>query len=210
MHQRQGPIDAYLEHPIWVALADYSIGPNDPTMNFATRLAIQNRWSRDYAARAIEEYKRFCFLAVTAGHFVAPPNAIDQVWHLHLTYSRDYWERFCPTVLGRALHHDPSEGGADHRDRHSAHYAATLMSYEHTFGRPAPVDFWPREWKPPRSPKPEDSHRAVKRWSLRGEGRRTNKLTDWIDSFTENVCEWIDVWGGDGAGCGGGCGGCGG
>jgi hypothetical protein len=209
MHEREGPIAAYLEHPIWVALADYTIGPNDPTMQFATRLAIQNGWTRTYAARAIEEYKRFCFLAVTAGHFVAPSNAIDQVWHLHLAYSRDYWERFCPSVLGRALHHEPSEGGADHRHRHFAHYAATLVSYEHSFGRPAPVDFWPREWNSPRSRKPKDLDRAVKRCSPRDEGRQTSKLSHLIDCFTETVCDWIDVWG-DGGGCGGGCGGCGG
>jgi hypothetical protein len=90
----------------------------------------------------IEEYKRFAFLAVVADHQVTPCDAVDQAWHLHLTYTRDYWERFCPEVLGRSLHHGPTAGGAAEAQRYFEQYAATLKSYEAVFG-PAPADLWP-------------------------------------------------------------------
>ena len=121
--------------------------PRTRRCRFAARLARENGWSAAHAARVIEEYKRFCFLAATAGHAVTPSHAVDQAWHLHLTYSRDYWERFCPAVLGRALHHDPTHGGPVERHRHFRQYAETLKSYERAFGQGAPEDFWPRSDK---------------------------------------------------------------
>lgn len=130
-------------HPVWEALSRYTIGPVDAALPFAARLARENGWRPAHAARAIEEYRRFCFLAVTADHPVTPSDAVDQVWHLHLTYSRDYWERFCPDILGRPLHHGPTAGGADEHRRHVEQYARTLRSYERAFGRSAPADLWP-------------------------------------------------------------------
>jgi hypothetical protein len=143
MRETKRPAASFHEHPIWVALSDYSIGPDDAALGFADRLARENGWTKAHAARVVGEYKRFCFLAATSGHEVTPPDAVDQAWHLHLTYSRDYWERFCPDVLGNPLHHGPTAGGADERHRHFEQYAATLQSYEHVFGEPPPADLWP-------------------------------------------------------------------
>lgn len=134
---------SFTGHPIWVALSRYTIGPDDAALPFAARLARENGWTRDHAARVIEEYKRFCFLAATAGHEVTPSDAVDQVWHLHLTYSRDYWELFCPNVLGRPLHHGPTAGGTEERQRYFEQYAQTLKRYEQVFGESAPADLWP-------------------------------------------------------------------
>ncbi|MEZ0241902.1 MAG: hypothetical protein ACAH11_00895 [Sphingomonas sp.] len=130
-------------HPVWLALSYYSIGPEDAELGFANRLARENGWRTDHAERVIEEYKRFAFLAVTAGQEVTPSDAVDQAWHLHLTYTRDYWDRFCPEVLGCKLHHGPTAGGGGERQRHFEQYAATLKAYEAAFGSPAPADLWP-------------------------------------------------------------------
>jgi len=130
------------EDPRWQALERYVIGPPDAAFSFAARLARENRWSDDFAKRVLDEYKRFCFLAVTAGHEVTPSDAVDQAWHLHLTYSRDYWDRFCPGVLSMPLHHGPTAGGPAERDRYFEQYAQTLKSYEAAFG-PPPAEIWP-------------------------------------------------------------------
>ncbi len=138
------PSASYLDHPVWVALSSYSIGPDDAKLSFAGRLARENGWSDTYTVRVIEEYKRFCFLAVVAGHPVTPSDAVDQAWHLHLTYTRDYWERFCPLVLGRSLHHGPTAGGSDEQHRFFQQYAETLQSYFRVFAENAPSDLWPK------------------------------------------------------------------
>lgn len=90
----------------------------------------------------IEEYRRFAFLAVAAGHPVSPSDAVDQVWHLHLLYTRNYWGEFCPRVLGTTLHHGPAQGGAQEQEKFSDWYAKTLSSYRTFFGEP-PADIWP-------------------------------------------------------------------
>ncbi|WP_294017673.1 hypothetical protein [Sphingomonas sp.] len=106
-------------------------------------MARENGWSAATAEQVIEEYRRFAFLAVTGDAPATPSDAVDQAWHLHLTYTRDYWERFCPDVLGRALHHGPTAGGADEHRRYYRQYADTLARYEAVFGEAPPSDIWP-------------------------------------------------------------------
>jgi len=137
-----GPHEPYADHPVWKALSHYTIGPEDAALPFVVRLARENGWRPAHAERVLEEYRRFCFLAVTSGHVVTPSDAVDQAWHLHLTYTRDYWERFCPQILGRPLHHGPTAGGSAEQHRFFQHYAETLRSYERVFDSP-PADLWP-------------------------------------------------------------------
>lgn len=131
------------DETLWQRIADHHIGPADASLSFAARLARENRWTPAHAERVIGEYKRFCYLAMTAGHEVTPSDAVDQAWHLHLTYSRDYWQTFCREVLGRDLHHGPTQGGTVERDRYYRQYAATLAAYETAFGHAPPADIWP-------------------------------------------------------------------
>ena len=128
---------------LWQRIADHHIGPADASLSFTARLARENRWSLAHAERVIGEYQRFCYLAVTAGHEVTPSDAVDQAWHLHLTYSRDYWQIFCPEVLRADLHHGPTKGGGAERGRFYQQYAATLAAYEAAFGQIPPADIWP-------------------------------------------------------------------
>lgn len=72
---------------LWRRIAAYHIGPADAWLTFAARLARENHWSLAEAELVIEGYRRFCYLAVTAGHEVTPSDAVDQAWHLHITYS---------------------------------------------------------------------------------------------------------------------------
>lgn len=134
---------SFHEDPLWVALLHYSIGPADAALPFVARLARENGWNRAEAERVVGEYKRFCYLAVRAGHPVTPSDSVDQAWHLHLAYSRDYWERFCPQVLGRPLHHGPTAGGGEQARLYYDQYAETLKSYERIFGEVPPAGIWP-------------------------------------------------------------------
>ncbi len=124
-------------------LNHFNLDAPDATFPFSSRLAKENQWSPAYARRVIEEYKRFAFLAVAAGHPVSPSEDVDQAWHLHLTYSQNYWRVFCPDVLQKPFHHSPTKGGANEHSKFNDWYARTLASYEHFFGEPPPADIWP-------------------------------------------------------------------
>src|SRR6266481_5856255 len=121
----------------------FQLDSSEAALPFSARLARENNWPLGYAQRVITEYKRFTFLAVAAGHPVSPSEDVDQAWHLHLTYSQSYWKVFCPEVLGKPLHHQPTQGGETERDKFNDWYARTLESYEAFFGGPTPGDIWP-------------------------------------------------------------------
>lgn len=97
---------------------------------------------RKYARDVVDEYRRFLFLSVAAGHTVTPSEAVDQAWHLHLTYTDSYWNDLCPHVLGKPLHHGPTRGGVHEQHAFISLYGETLASYERLFGYAPPSEIW--------------------------------------------------------------------
>ena len=119
-----------------------SPGAPPPEFTFTQRLARENGWSEAFAARVIREYKRFVALCMLAGHPCTPSEHVDQAWHLHLTFTRSYWEHMCQGVLGRPLHHNPTKGGDAEQDKFDDWYARTLESYRSLFNEEPPADIW--------------------------------------------------------------------
>ncbi|MEX0866361.1 MAG: hypothetical protein WD030_03315, partial [Pirellulales bacterium] len=72
---------------LWQKLERFAFDEPGAASPFSARLAKEHDWSRPFAAAVIEEYRRFVFLCCVAGHPVCPSEQVDQVWHLHLTYS---------------------------------------------------------------------------------------------------------------------------
>lgn len=128
---------------LWEAIRTFDIDGEPRALTFAARLARENGWSVGFAERVVLEYKRFVFLAVTGTSQVTPSDQVDQAWHLHLTYTRSYWERFCGEVLRRPLHHEPTKGGPEEGARFDEQYRHTLARYEQAFGASPPADVWP-------------------------------------------------------------------
>ncbi len=129
------------QHALWQRLLAHPF-QSDDTLDFTARLMRDQAWTRDFALRAIDEYRRFCFLCVLSDDPITPSEAVDEVWHLHLLYTWDYWKVYCPTVLRRPLHHGPTRGGRAEQARFHEQYANTLALYERHFGSP-PTDLWP-------------------------------------------------------------------
>ncbi|HAZ44167.1 MAG TPA: TIGR04222 domain-containing membrane protein [Cyanobacteria bacterium UBA11369] len=128
---------------LYQRLQAFSLDAADASLPFSKRLARDNGWTIEYARRVIDEYKKFMFLAVLAGHPVTPSDQVDQAWHLHLLYTRSYWEEFCPNILQTPMHHGPTQGGIKERRKFDNWYNKTLASYEQFFQQSPPVDIWP-------------------------------------------------------------------
>ncbi|MGE3245365.1 MAG: hypothetical protein AB7F96_08165 [Beijerinckiaceae bacterium] len=124
-------------------LARFSFDDPQASLPFSARLARDMCWPQDFTSRAIEEYRRFLYLACSAGHIVTPSEEVDAVWHMHMTYTRSYWQALCRDTLGRELHHQPTEGGLAETAKYRALYAQTLASYRRAFGEEPPCDIWP-------------------------------------------------------------------
>ena len=121
------PVDGAISIDDHRALLAITIGPQQADLSFEQRLAHEQGWALGFAKRAVQEYLRFAYLCVHAGP-CTPSVEVDQVWHLHLTYSRDYWGPFTE-MLGKELHHGPTEGGEAEDTRYEAQYASTLAAY---------------------------------------------------------------------------------
>jgi hypothetical protein len=131
------------QHERWAKIRAFEIGDPSWALSFEARLARENAWDRAFAARVVAEYKRFVFLMVEAGHPVTPSDEVDQAWHLHMVYTRSYWDEMCTGLLGRPLHHGPTKGGRTEGAKFEDWYARTLASYTRLFGERPPADIWP-------------------------------------------------------------------
>lgn len=121
----------------------HNLDAADATFPFSQRLARDNGWSLKFAQQVIEDYKKFVYLCCVSETRLTPSDAVDQAWHLHLTYSYDYWEVFCHDVLGRKLHHGPTKGGEAQDRTFRTAYQATLDLYGTEFGHSPPIAIWP-------------------------------------------------------------------
>jgi len=146
------------------ALEEFEFDQSGSAGAFAARLAREQGWTPEYTRRTVDEYRRFLYLAVTGEGAATPSQAVDEVWHLHLLYTRSYWDELCPKVLGRPLHHDPSSGGAAEEGRYAKQYNATLESYRREFGAVPPPDIWIQDSTLPARPLALPS---LSRWLLR-------------------------------------------
>lgn len=96
---------------LWNRIQAFQLDDTNAAFQFSHRLAAENGWNRTYTFRVIEEYRRFLFLCCVSDLPVTPYDAVDQAWHLHLTFTRSYWDHLCKEVLQRNIHHDPTKGG---------------------------------------------------------------------------------------------------
>ena len=131
------------EKDLWERVSNFSLDDPESTFSFSTRLASENSWSYIYTQRVIVEYKRFVFLAMVAGHPVTPSINVDEAWHLHLCYTKSYWDDLCGKVLKRPLHHNPTKGGFEEQSKFYDQYNKTLDSYERFFAQKPSQDIWP-------------------------------------------------------------------
>jgi hypothetical protein len=129
------------DEALWQRLSDYSFDRIGGSLTFPKKLARDAQWSAKFTRRAIDEYRRFLYLTQVSDAEVTPSAVVDVVWHLHLTYTREYWQELCDGVLGRPLHHDPCLG-PEENPRYERQYEATRQLYADEFATSPPRDIW--------------------------------------------------------------------
>lgn len=128
---------------LWNNIREFSLNEPGAVITFSQKLKDQQKWTASYTDRVIEEYKKFIFLCCISPKGASPSKAVDEAWHLHLTYTKSYWIDFCKNTLNKDIHHYPSKGGNAEDHKHEEWYRETLELYKKVFGVDAPPDIWP-------------------------------------------------------------------
>ena len=97
-------------------------------------------WSKDYLNRTITEYKKLMYLAAVYRN-IAPSDPIDQVWHQHILYTKDY-RTFCERYMGFFLNHNPERFNFSPKSDDVDIYKITLDYYRKEFNQEPPLDIW--------------------------------------------------------------------
>ncbi|WKN29819.1 hypothetical protein PZB74_12665 [Porifericola rhodea] len=127
---------------LWTNIKNFTLDDPDCEFSFSQRLARDNNWSLAFSQQVILEYKKFMYLCCVGYGELTPSDAVDQAWHLHLTYTKSYWIAFCEDTLGKQIHHNPTQGGSEEKSKYSSCYANTLRAYEDEFGEKPPEEVW--------------------------------------------------------------------
>ncbi len=128
---------------LWKKIQAFQFDIPEADFCFSDRLARENGWDKDYTLDVIEEYRKFLFLMCTSTHPLTPSDQVDQAWHLHMVYTHSYWVELCQNTLQQEIHHGPTKGSAEEKEKFNDWYARTLDTYQDTFGQVAPTNIWP-------------------------------------------------------------------
>ncbi|WP_455200006.1 glycine-rich domain-containing protein [Kaarinaea lacus] len=150
---------------LWQKLEEFQIGSATAQLGFVNRLARDNDWTLEFTEKVVLEYKRFIYLVAIYNQELTPSDAVDQAWHLHLVYTKSYWEDLCQNILGFSLHHNPTTGGTKEDQRFADAYQHTLNVYYQTFGEYPNKSVWPP---------------VEKRFLNAGKFVRINRASHWI------------------------------
>lgn len=126
---------------LWQRIRAFELDGENGELPFSARLGRENGWAHARTVVAIEEYKKFIYLICVSDRQIAPSEAVDQVWHLHLLYTRSYWTSFCGRAIGQPIHHDPATSRQTRA--FTDQYALTCALYEREFGYVPPAGVWP-------------------------------------------------------------------
>ena len=155
----------YLNDPLWKKLTEFPLEDG-----FSKRLARENEWGVLFTEQVIGEYRKFLYLTQVAGHPVTPSKAVDKAWHLHLLYTRSYWDGLCNGILGEPLHHEPGTGKSGDATQFAAQYARTQASYRAIFGTEPPAAVWGRHSEIPKATQDRSHQKRALGWLATGLG----------------------------------------
>ncbi len=139
------------QQKLWDKIQHFEINDSDSSYTFSDRLRYENQWSIAFTLRAIQEYKKFILLCCITDDSMSPSHVVDEVWHLHLLYTRSYWTEFCSDTLNQTIHHGPTKG-IEEKKKFEHQYLLTLERYQYIFEQVAPEDIWPMPTASSKSP----------------------------------------------------------
>mmetsp|Transcript_10629 Transcript_10629/g.12098 ORF Transcript_10629/g.12098 Transcript_10629/m.12098 type:complete len:453 (-) Transcript_10629:480-1838(-) len=108
---------------------------------FLDNLMMEQLLDANTANKWLLEYRKYLVLAHLTDNMISPSEQVDQVWHLHMTYTQHYKATY-QTLIERDFKHSPSSGGSSEGKKFEKIYEDTLDFYKQVFMTDAPPDVW--------------------------------------------------------------------
>lgn len=112
------------------------------------RLIDREKWSQEAAKEAVRRYKNFLILLLKyPQETLAPALDIDEAWHNHILFTREYSDD-CQKIFSGYLHHSPSRNsGPEEKQKMEDAQLRTSDLYIQEFNEPYFLDlnvsaFW--------------------------------------------------------------------
>jgi hypothetical protein len=127
---------------LWDEIAAKFGGQNPFTKAFADKLSRKLNWKKNFALKAMWEYKKFVYMGVISDFSVTPSKVIDQVWHEHLLFSSGY-RKFCKEIIRYDFDHNPElVSVGSQTEAFQSQYFHTIELYKKEFGLEPPPEIW--------------------------------------------------------------------
>jgi hypothetical protein len=127
---------------MWDKITEMFGGTDASTKAFADKISRKHQCSLSYAIKAVNEYKKFLYLAVISDFHVTPSQAIDKVWHEHILFTQAYGI-FCKEIIEYELNHHPELLPVEEQtERYHAQYLSTIELYIKEFDKLPPANVW--------------------------------------------------------------------
>ena len=116
--------------------------PADHNESFILKIAQNLKIKKSLAKEYYAEYLRFIYLAAISETPITPSKAIDKIWHLHLQYTRSYWDDLCDGIIGKRIHHDPGSLVDNENEYFKIQFRQTISQYHLYFTSFLRHDAW--------------------------------------------------------------------
>jgi hypothetical protein len=94
---------------LWHKIKNANLLTGDVDNNiFKNRLKAKYKWTEEKCDDLISQYKQFLFIAATSNESETPTQEVDEVWHEHILFTRDYFDDWTK-ILGKTIHHAPDK-----------------------------------------------------------------------------------------------------
>ena len=94
----------------------------------------KNNWTESKALSELENFKAFLALCGIAKFSVVPTKDVDEVWHCAILHTKFYFD-LCYLLYGRYIHHQPSNGTTESRERDQSNFRKTGELFKKMTGR---------------------------------------------------------------------------
>lgn len=127
---------------MWEKINQSFGGTDASTKAFADKISRKHNWTKAFALKTVQEYKKFVFLGVIGEFHVTPSKFIDVVWHEHILFTNAY-NGFCTEIIEYRFEHYPElMNVATETEIYNAQYIKTIELYISEFGKLPPSDIW--------------------------------------------------------------------